>query len=123
MKFAKDHLHWTSKEWSKALFSDESKFCMFCNDGINYIRPPKGKRFGPKYQIPRVKHGGGNMKVWGSFSHDSTGPLHRIKDIMNQNLNIVKNVFQLKKLHIWTKSNRTSLGTSQSSIEGQKTDQ
>lgn len=47
IKFAHDHLHWTAKDWSKVLFSDESKFMLFGSDGIKYIRRPKGTRYDP----------------------------------------------------------------------------
>ena len=77
MKFSKDRLHSTLKEWSKVLFSDKSKVCMFGNDGILYTRRLKGERFAPKYQTPIVKHDGGNIIVRGSFSRDSIGPLYR----------------------------------------------
>ena len=89
----KRFLHWTSKEWSKVLFSDESKFCMFGSNGIKYVRRPTGKIFAPKYQMPTVKHGGGNIMVWGSFSSDSICPLHCIEGIMDQNvyLDVIKN--------------------------------
>ena len=58
------------------------------------MRCPKGERFAPKYQMPTFKHSGGNIMVWGFFSLDSIGSLHRIKDIMDQNayLDIIKNV-------------------------------
>lgn len=94
IKFAKDHLHWTAKEWSKILFSDESKFLLFGTDGIRYIRRPVGARFDPRYQLPTVKHGGGNVMVWGCFSRDGIGPIHRIQGIMDQEIymGIMKNV-------------------------------
>ena len=58
------------------------------------MRHPKGEKFAPRYQIPTLKLGGGNVMVWGSFRHDSIGPLHCIKGIMDQNvyLGIIKNV-------------------------------
>lgn len=94
IKFAQEHLNWTAKEWSKVLFTDESKFCLFGSDGIKYVRRPKGTRFDPKYQLPTVKHGGGNVMVWGGFSRDSVGPIHRIEGIMDQKvyLEIMKNI-------------------------------
>lgn len=94
IKFAKEHLNWTSEQWAKVLWSDESKFMMFGSDGIRYVRRPAGKRFDPKYQLPTVKHGGGNVLVWGCFSRDGIGPIHKIDGIMDQHmyLDICKNV-------------------------------
>ena len=63
-KVCKEHLNWTPQQWSKVLWSDESK--IFGSDGVRYIRRPPGERFNPKYQLPTVKHDGGNM-VWGCF--------------------------------------------------------
>jgi transposase len=83
VKFAKAHLDWTPQQWSKVLWSDESKFMLFGSDGIKYIRRPPNTRFDPKYQLPTIKHGGGNVMVWGCFSRDSIGPIHWIKGIMD----------------------------------------
>ena len=77
-------------ERSKVLFSDESKLCIFGSDGIKYVRHPKGERFALKYQMPTVKHGGGNTIIWGCFSCDSIGPLDCIKGIMDQNVYLDK---------------------------------
>ena len=54
------------------------------SDGIRYIRRPTGERFNLKYQFPTVKHGGGNIVVWGCFSRDGIGPIHLIIGIMDQ---------------------------------------
>lgn len=93
-EFASEHVKWTSQQWSKILFSDESKFMIFGSDGIRYVRRPVGTRYDPKYQLPTVKHGGGNVMVWGCFSRDGVGPLHRITGIMNQEMykNICKDI-------------------------------
>ncbi len=37
----------------------------------------------PKNTIPTVKHGGGNIMLWGCFSAKRTGQLHRIKGTMD----------------------------------------
>ena len=47
----------------KVLFSDESKYCLFGSDGMKYVRRPINTRFHPKYQVPTVKHDGGNAMV------------------------------------------------------------
>ena len=83
LKFAKKHLSWSPQQWSKVLWSDESKYLLFGSDGIKYVRRPKNERFNPKYQLPTVKHGGGNIMVWGAFSRDGVGPIHRVEGIMD----------------------------------------
>lgn len=94
VKFAKDHLNWTTQQWAKVLWSDESKFNMFGSDGVKYVRRPIGHRNDPKYQLPTVKHGGGSVMVWGCFSRDCVGPIHEIRGIMDKEMykGILQNV-------------------------------
>jgi len=40
LEFAKEHINWTTTEWSKILWSDESKFNLFGNDSRNNVRRP-----------------------------------------------------------------------------------
>lgn len=68
LDFAKRHMHWTSEQWAKVLWSDESKFNLFSSDGIRYVRRPPGRRYSPRYQVPTIKHGGGSVMVWGKQS-------------------------------------------------------
>ena len=63
-KFAIDHISWTVNDWSKVLFSNESKFMLFSSDRIRYVRCPVGERLNPKYWLPTVKHDRGNVMVW-----------------------------------------------------------
>ena len=63
VEFAKRHIGWQIEDWKKVIFSDESKFLLFGSDGIKYVRRPIGKKFDPRYQLPTVKHSGGNVKL------------------------------------------------------------
>ncbi|RCN49239.1 hypothetical protein ANCCAN_04654 [Ancylostoma caninum] len=92
--WAPAHLHWSRKEWSEVLWSDESKYMLFRSDGIKWIRRPDSKRYDPKYLLPTVKHGGGSCLVWGCFSAREMGPLYHIQGTMDRHvyIDILKNV-------------------------------
>ena len=74
LKFAKAHQHWTSEDWSKVLFSDESCIQQFAVRK-QHVRRPKGKRFGPKYTVATMKHPPSQM-IWGAMSAKGTAGLY-----------------------------------------------
>ncbi len=79
LKFAND----SEENWVKVLWSDETKIQLF---GINSTRRVWRRRnaaYDHKNTIPTVKHGGGNIMLWGCFSAKGTGQLHRIKGTMD----------------------------------------
>ncbi len=79
LKFAND----SEENWVKVLWSDETKIQLL---GINWTRHVwrrKNAAYDPKNTIPTVKHGGGNIMLWGCFSAKGTGQLHRIKGMMD----------------------------------------
>uniref|UniRef100_A0A673XGL7 Tc1-like transposase DDE domain-containing protein n=1 Tax=Salmo trutta TaxID=8032 RepID=A0A673XGL7_SALTR len=83
LKFANEHLNDSEDNWVKVLWSDETKMELF---GINSTRRVWRRRnaaYDPKNTIPTVKHGGGNIMLWGCFSAKGTGQLHRIKGTMD----------------------------------------
>lgn len=84
LQFAEKFGKWSKADWSKVLWSDESKFNLFSSDGIKYVRRPKNKRNDVRYQVPTVKHGGGNVMVWGCFSRSGVGPLVKIEGKMDR---------------------------------------
>ncbi|KAL0164887.1 hypothetical protein M9458_040640 [Cirrhinus mrigala] len=83
LKFASEHLNDSEENWVKVLWSYETKIKLF---GINSTRHAWRRRNAacdPKNTIPTVKHGGGNIMLWGSFYAKGTGQLHRIKGTMD----------------------------------------
>ena len=90
LKFAKQHVHKVFflhlSFWQNVLWTDESKFNRFGSDGKQYVRRPQNQELSPRYTLKTVKHVGGNVIVWGSFSWCGVGPLHRIRGTMDQHM-------------------------------------
>lgn len=84
LAFAKKYEHWTEREWKNVLFSDETTINMINSDGKQYVRRPPNKEMDPKYTKKVVKHGGGNIKVWGCFSGLGVGPVRKIEGNMDK---------------------------------------
>uniref|UniRef100_A0A9J8CMA1 HTH cro/C1-type domain-containing protein n=1 Tax=Cyprinus carpio carpio TaxID=630221 RepID=A0A9J8CMA1_CYPCA len=79
---ATEKQHWTVAQWSKVLFSDESKFCMsFGNQGARVWRKT-GEKEMPKCLKSSVKYPQSVM-VWGAMSAAGVGPLCFIKGRVN----------------------------------------
>lgn len=84
LEFAKKYRDWTVEQWKKVLFSDETKVNRIWSDGRTFVRRPKSKEFDPKYTRMTVKHGGGNLMVWGAMSWSGTGPIQKIEGRMDK---------------------------------------
>ena len=84
LEFAREHVSKPLEFWKKILWSDESKFNLFGSDGKKYVRRPMNKPYDPRYTLKTIKHGGGNIMVWGAFSWHGVGPIHRITQRMDQ---------------------------------------
>jgi len=52
------------------------------SDGKIYVRCPKNTAYDPKHTIKTVKHGGGNIMLWGCFSSSGVDPIFWIKERM-----------------------------------------
>ncbi len=78
LTWAKQKKNWTVAQWSKVLFSDESKFCiLFGNQGPRVWRKG-GEAHSPSYLKSRVKFPQSVM-IWGALSSAGVGPLCFLK--------------------------------------------
>lgn len=96
MAFAKEHLRKDVNFWKLIVWSDETKFNVFGNDGKPYVRRPPLQELNPKYTKKTVKHGGSSVMVWGCFTSSGVGPIVQIqgnmtgimyREILQDNLN------------------------------------
>uniref|UniRef100_Q7M3L8 Orf within vasotocin gene (Tes1 element) n=1 Tax=Eptatretus stoutii TaxID=7765 RepID=Q7M3L8_EPTST len=81
--WAMKHRQWTTENWKKALWTDESKFEIFVSSRRVFVRCV-GKRIVPHCVTPTVKHGGGSLMIWGSFAGSRVGDLHRVTGTLNR---------------------------------------
>ncbi|QRW21104.1 Transposable element Tcb2 transposase [Rhizoctonia solani] len=78
LDWARNHATWLARDWRRVIFSDESKFNVFNGDGpLRCWRRP-GLSLDPCYTRKQVKHGGGNVMVWGCVTANGVGRLYRI---------------------------------------------
>ena len=73
LKFAKDHLDDPKEAWEKVMWSDETKIELFGINSTCRVWRKRNAEYNPKNTIPTVKHGGGNLILWGCFSAKGTG--------------------------------------------------
>ncbi|CDQ61153.1 unnamed protein product [Oncorhynchus mykiss] len=71
------------KEWEKVMWFDETKIELFGLNSTRRVWRKKKDEYNPKNTIPTMKHGGGNIILWGCFSAKGTGRLHRIEGRMD----------------------------------------
>ncbi len=86
LTWAKEKKNWTVAQWSKVLFSDESKFCIsFGNQGTRVWRK-SGEAHNPCRLKSSVKFPQSVM-IWAAMSSAGVGPLCFLKSTVNTAIN------------------------------------
>ncbi len=84
LTWAKEKKNWTVAQWSKVLFSDESKFCIsFGNQGPRVWRK-SGEAQNPccLYSVKFPQ----SVMIWAAMSSAGVGPLYFLKSTVNTNI-------------------------------------
>ena len=71
LAFALKYQHWTVEDWKCVIWLDETKINRFGSDGQKYVWKKKGQPLLDREVDPTVKHGGGNIMVWGGIEWES----------------------------------------------------
>ena len=83
LAWARRHLAWTRQQWSRVLFTDESRFTMSFNDGRIRVWRRPGERFNDAVVCEHDHFGGGSVMMWGGFALHHRTPLHQIHGNLN----------------------------------------
>ncbi|KAL0840909.1 hypothetical protein ABMA28_014708 [Loxostege sticticalis] len=86
LRYAREHLRWTDEDWSRVMFSDESRFCLFTNDGRRRVYRRQGERYRQACFEEKVPFGGGSIMVWAGISSESRTELVVIENDFNVNM-------------------------------------
>lgn len=68
LTWAQEHIDWTIQQWSHCLFTDESRFKLFHNDGRLKVWRSREQRYKANCMVRKVPFGGGSVNVWGGIS-------------------------------------------------------
>lgn len=84
LNWAREYQNWTTDDWKKVLWSDESKFEVFGSKRRMFVRRRPNERALEPCIVPSVKHGGGSVMVWGCFGGSTIGDIVRIQGILKK---------------------------------------
>ncbi|KAI6647097.1 hypothetical protein LOD99_8934 [Oopsacas minuta] len=105
----RSHKNWKTEEWARVVFSDESRFLLYTNDGRAYVRRMKGEEFSERCLQKTCKFGGGGIMVCGCFCWSGVGLLWKVSGNLKTNsyIDILENALipsvDLHSLHSdWT---------------------
>ena len=68
----------------KVLWTDKSKCQVFGSHKITFVRSRTCEKMLEECLMPSVKHGGGNVMVWGCFGTGKVEDLYKVKRILNK---------------------------------------
>jgi transposase len=77
-EFDKSHKMWTSDQWAKVIFSDETRICVSGSGGRARCFRREGERLQDHHIFPTTKFGGGSLMLWGCMISSGPGFLCRI---------------------------------------------
>lgn len=82
LAWAKKHVQWTTEQWKKVIFSDESNFYLTGNQCNKYVRRFPGEEFKPYCLNLTVKQPL-HVMIWGCIAASGVGRIRIVQGMMN----------------------------------------
>jgi transposase len=86
LDFAKKYECWTTEDWKRVIFSDETRVNRLGSDGRAWTWKRLGSSIVDREVIPTLKFGGGGIMLWGCFTSQGVGYCCRIDGNMDATL-------------------------------------
>ena len=86
LEFALEHQHWTLEDWSRVVWSDETKINRMGSDGRSWVWKKPGSGLQDQHVSGTVKFGGGSLMVWGCMTPQGVGDMCKIDGRMDAEL-------------------------------------
>jgi len=86
LDFAIQHQDWTTEDWKRVVWSDETKINRLGSDGRNWVWKKAGEGLSDRLVEGTLKFGGGYLMVWGCMLWDGVGYSCKIDGRMDGDL-------------------------------------
>jgi transposase len=83
LEWARSKAAWTTEDWARVIFSDETKVNRWSSDGVKYSWKMPGATTEDRLIDPTIKHGGGSLMMWGCFSFNGIGFATKVEGTLN----------------------------------------
>ena len=67
--WCQNHLAWSTEQWERVLWTDESRFTLDFNDRRIRVHRFPGERFAPCCVKEHDRYGGGSIMMWAGMWH------------------------------------------------------
>lgn len=107
LEFAKKYANEPVEFWKRVLWTDESKFELLGRKQRLRVWRKTGEELQDRHLQKTVKHGGGNIMVWGCFSWEGVGQLIKIDGIMTADtyINILSENLEVSLIRLGLENN------------------
>ena len=82
-RWAQNRVFWSPERFTKIVWSDESRFRLFVNDGRVRVWRERGERFQKDCVRNSCQAGAGSILVWGAIWHDGRSSLQILTKTVN----------------------------------------